>query len=259
MGEGKKNDVRQEQSTYSGDVTLMSRNKYIIERDRGPGIRKELYKVKDETGNTLCLAERPKVFYKIISASGFLLILGFSVIPITSLGLHSALVNFILLSICIALIALAVILLKPRHLFVFRSEIDHQQILRIIHCKVYRLFIGTYMIESAVGELLGYLRINRVLKIWRAQMKCYRPDGSLMCTIVESRPDSRVVLVLIESIFYSFAKRSIDYLNVIEPTESRVIGKFSGRNIMELAPEAAIDGRICLAMGLMICSELGSV
>ncbi len=256
MEEGKKDDVRQEESAYSGDVPLMSRNKYIIETDSGPMSRKELYKVKDEAGTTLCLAERQGLFYKTISAVGFLFVLSFMLLLIASLDSHSAVVNFILLGICtMVLVALAVILLKPRHLFVFRSGINHEQMLRLIHCKLYRLFIGTYMIQSAAGELLGYLRRNRALSIFRAKMKCYKPDASLLCTIVEPRSVARHVLWWILSIGGGPVRLIYD-LNVLEPTESRVIGKFSGRNTIELAREAHIDGRICLAMGLMICSEL---
>ncbi len=43
------------------------------------------------------------------------------------------------------------------------------------------------------------------------------------------------------------------YTTVIS-SESGIIGKFTGKTI-EMVPEARVDGRICLAMGLMICSE----
>jgi hypothetical protein len=49
--------------------------------------------------------------------------------------------------------------------------------------------------------------------------------------------------------------RLIFNLKIVEPTEARVIGKFSGKTI-ELGPEAHLDGKICLAMGLVTCAEM---
>ena len=78
---------------------------------------------------------------------------------------------------------------------------------------------------------------------------------SLLCTIVEPFTVASVVFLILDLVLSSSGPRFSNAPNILEPTESRVIGKFS-RNTIELAPEAHIDGRMCLAMGLMARSQL---
>jgi hypothetical protein len=52
MADEKKDNVGQDQSRHSGGISLMSRDKYVIEADAGS--RKEVYEVRDEGGNILC-------------------------------------------------------------------------------------------------------------------------------------------------------------------------------------------------------------
>jgi hypothetical protein len=174
--------------------------------------------------------------------------------PLLFVTSGNSVLKFIGLSIIVTGVpALVFILLKPKHLLVYQSDNENDPILRIMHCKLYRL-TGTYLIESATGERLGHLYINHVLTYFRLKMKCYRPDGSLLCTISEPFAIS-TILGRIVSFFLSSTHDFANNFNVLEATESRVIGKYSLKMI-ELAPEEHIDGRICLAMGLMICAEL---
>jgi hypothetical protein len=250
MREGKAENNGQDPFTHSGDISLMSRNKYVIEKAGGSFSRKELYEVKDEEGNTLCFAERQGELYKTVAVACFLFSLIFPLVVIGNLDANPPAWNFIALSIyAIALIPFVVVLLRPRNLFVYGSGVDRNEILRLIHRRVYRPFVGAYMIESPTGELLGYLKRNRPLRnIFRAHMKCYSPDGALICTISEDVELWYWILSISDN-------RLIVKLTIVEPTEGRVIGKSNGKTI-ELAPEARLDGRICLAMGLMICAEM---
>jgi len=105
------------------------------------------------------------------------------------------------------------------------------------------------MIEGTTGELLASLRRDRaVWNFFRAKMKCYGPDGALLCTMIED-------FDLLYRILSIGSYRYVDNLKIVEPMGARVIGKFSGKPI-ELASEAHLDGRICLTMGLIACAEM---
>lgn len=52
MADEKKDNIEQDQSRHSRGISLMSRNKYVIEADAAS--RKEVCEVKDEGGNILC-------------------------------------------------------------------------------------------------------------------------------------------------------------------------------------------------------------
>ena len=76
-----------------------------------------------------------------------------------------------------------------------------------------------------------------------------------LCTIVEPFTPGSVVFLILDLVSSSSSGRWINDSKIVEPTESRVIGKFS-RNTIELAPEVNIDGKMSLAMGLMARSQL---
>jgi hypothetical protein len=256
MAEQGNDEIMGRTSAASIDARLASTDKYIIEGDSDWLSRKETYHVKDGSGASLCAAVREGTFYKGIAVVGFLFILSILLMMMSSLGRRSALFEFTLIGVCLAaLIALAAVMLRPRHTFVYRLDSECGLILKIVHYKVYMPFIGSYMIRMAdEGEVLGYLRRNSVLNAFRAKMKCYGPDGSNMCECTETASVAGNALWWILSISGSQA-RVVGEVQIVEPTESRVIGKFSGQTI-ELAPEGHIDGRVLLAMGLMICSEM---
>jgi hypothetical protein len=260
MGGGNKDDVGLQQSANSPDLALTPRSKYIIELEGG-WAQNEAYKVKDEEGNVICQGERGAVLYKLLLPLGLIVLVAL----LSAGGLFESAVLGVVVSM-IVFGAIVVIILKPRNLFVYRSGSENERILSIVKCKVYERIPGTYAIETAAGSLLGYLRYNWVLSFFRPKMKCYGADGSLLCTIAEpfsARFVGRWILfavgLLIRFILDIGGRgttyRPVDNFNVLDPIDSHVIGKFS-RDTIELVPEAHIDGRICLAMGLMTCSAL---
>ncbi len=248
-----------QQSVNSSD--LASRNKYIFEEGEGGWGGKELYKIKDEEGNIIGRGQREGVAFK-----------AFMVIALTILVTFlsaASLAENPVLGVIIAVIgfgAIAMIILKPRNLLIYQPGSENERMFSIVKCKVYEHLPGTYAIESAADGILGYLRYNWVFSLFRPKMKSYGADGSLLCAIAEPLSAKFVR----RWIFFSLGllvrwildirtpvstSTSVVNFNVLDPMDSHIIGKFS-RDTIELANEAHIDGRICLAIGLMTCSAL---
>lgn len=250
--------VRTEQSLRSAEEDLKSSCKYIIESDRSSTRRKEVLRIKDEMGNALCRAERPSNFAKTWSFVGFLFTLSFALLLIASRDEHSTSINFTLGGICLtALVSLALVLLKPRNLTIYQGEVGSEAVVPLIYIKLSRRFVGTYVIETVTGECLGCMRCSGG-RFFRAKLECYRPNGSLSCAIVETVSTSTLIWHLIGVALGGSAYRINRRFRVVEPTESRVIGEFSDHTI-SVDSEAHIDGRICLAMGVMLHSACSVV
>lgn len=250
-------DCPQAQAPPSGMEGLERNHKYVIETDDSATRRKEVYRITDEAGNTLGLAEREGEFCKGMALIGFLFILSFAILLLVNLEVPSPFINVPLLALCLlALVLLGRVVLKPRPLRVY--QLVNARILPILQIKRYRRITSTYAIESADGDLLGYLR-SQGRPWFRAKLKCHGPDGSLLCTLVE-RVTTLTVFQIIMEILSGLAGpgpggHGAYELDVVEPTASRTIGKFNGKTI-DVSPDARIDGRLCLAMGLIIRSTM---
>jgi hypothetical protein len=243
-------------------------DKYKIEYERYwiNWSQMELYKVKDKAGNILYHAKRRGTFGKWLASSS-LVVVPLLVVALIAFQGHrlawssmSGSSQLILLASCIivGIFPFVLIMLKPRHMLVYPGESHDEPILRIIHRKPYKAIIGTYAVETPAGEFLGYLRCNHLLGLLRTKMKCHGPDGSLLCTIVEPFTVTSVVFLILDLVLSSSGSggRWTNDSKILEPAESRIIGKFS-RDTIELAPEARIDGRFYLSMGLLARSQFG--
>ena len=144
----------------------------------------ELYEVKDEAGKILYHAKRKGTFEKWLSGVALILVFVVTIVLLISLfeplGWASSpnrrliLMSFVFI---VGSFPFVWIMLKPRHMLVYPGESRDEPILRIIHCKLYKAIIGTYAIQTAAGELLGYFSCNHLLGLLRSKMKCYGPDG----------------------------------------------------------------------------------
>jgi hypothetical protein len=242
------------------------RDKYAIEyeRDWARWTQMELYKVKDKAGNIIYHAKRKGTFAKWLSGYALLLVFIVTILlliylfePLRWASSPSRGLILMILVFIVGSLPLFLMMLKPRHMLVYPGESDDEPILRIMHRKMYKAIIGTYTVETPAGEFLGYLRLNHLLgRLLRSKMKCYGPDGAILCTVVEPFTVGTAVSLILDLLLSSPGSggRWTNDSKILEPAESRVIGKFS-RNTIELAPEARIDGRICLAMGLLARSQ----
>lgn len=261
MGVVNEDHLGQQQSADSSALALVSRNKYMFEEGETGWGGNELYKVKDEEGNIVCRAEREGVAYK-----AFMII---ALVILVALLFAVSVAENPVLGVIIAVIgfgAIVAIILKPRNLLIYQSGSENEPMLSIIKSKAHDHLPGTYAIESAAGGMLGYLRYNWELSFFRPKMKCYGADSSLVCSIAEPLSAKFVRRWILFSLGLlvrwildirtpGSTSRSVVDFNVLDPMDSHIIGKFS-RDTIELAPEAHIDGRICLAIGLMTCSAL---
>jgi hypothetical protein len=238
--------------------------KYIIEYERYwiNWSQMELYKVKDKAGNILYHAKRKGTFGKWLSGFAllpvFFVTIGLLIHLFEPLGWASSPNRGLILMglvFIVGSIPFVLIMLKPRHMLVYPGESDDEPILRIMHRKMYKAIIGTYTVETRGGAFLGYFSCNHLSGLLRSKMKCYGPDGSLLCTIVEPFTVASIVFLILDLVLQSSGQRYSNNPNILEPRESRIIGKFN-RSAIELTPEALIDGRIYLAMGLMARSQL---
>jgi hypothetical protein len=256
-------EAREQATPHKGS----RRDKFIIEyeRDWTYSSQMELYKVKDEAGNIVYHAKRRGTFGKWLSGAALILV---SIVTIVSLiylfeplGWASSPNRRLILMGLVFIVGsfpFVLIMLKPRHMLVYHGESHDEPILRIIHRKPYKAIIGTYAVETPAGEFLGYFSCNHLLGLLRTKMKCHGPDGSLLCTIVEPFTVTSAVFLILDLVLSSSGSggRWTNDSKILEPAESRVIGKFS-RNTIELAPEANIDARIYLSMGLLARSQFG--
>jgi hypothetical protein len=240
--------------------------KYIMEKDAGS--KRSKYTVKDGSGNTVCLAEVERNPW-----CGAFRMAFFSVLAFPALFLCLQLVSpkspyptelMIFLSICLSLLGIMVAYsLKWKTFLVCRGGINNEPLLRVRYrCQLTVRGSGNYAIEGPSGELIGYLCPNGYIKsrFWSTGIKCYRPDLSLHRQIAEPVSWARFVwavfdLCLSSSLNSSAGSRLATDFEVIEPTECRIIGTFTGDTI-EVSPEANMDGRVSLAMGLMICDQV---
>jgi hypothetical protein len=250
-----------DESVEFTDVPVVWGGKYVMEKDSGS--KRGKYRVKDGLGKTVCLAEVEREPY-----CGLFRVTFLSVLVCWALFLHLELVSpkspdptnlMIILGIGLSLLGIMVAYsLKWKTFLVCRGGINNEPVLRIRYrCQLTLRGSGNYAIEGPSGELIGYLRPNGLIKGYFSStgMKCYRPDLSLLCQISEPFAWSNVLWLLVGACFGGVLGRTATDFKVFEPTESRVIGTF-GKNIIEVSPEANMDGRVSLAMGLMICDQV---
>ena len=267
-GEGAHGIITKDESAEFTDVPVTWGGKYVIEKDSSSKGSKS-YRVKDGLGKTVCLAEVERNPWCGAFRMAFLAVLAF-----TALFLYLQLVSpkspypielMIFHGICISLLGIMVAYsFKWITFLVCRGGINNEPSLRIRYrCQLTVRVSGNYAIEGPSGELIGYLRPNGYIKsrFWSAGIKCYRPDFSLLCQISEPVSWGRFVwavfdLCLSSSLSSSTGSRLATDFEVIEPTESRIIGTFT-RDTIAVSPEANMDGRVYLAMGLMICDQVG--
>jgi len=257
--------ITKEEAAEFADVPVVWGHKYVMEKDSGS--KRGKYRVKDGLGNTVCLAEIEREPWCGIFRLAFLFVLGFLgflAVLFYNLQRPYPISGIIILGICLSLLGIMVAYsLKWKTFLVCRGGINNEPALRIRYrCQLTVRGSGNYAIEGPSGELIGYLRPNGYIKsrFWSTGIKCYRPDSSLLCQIGEPVSWSRFVwavfdLCLSSSLSSSAGSRLATDFEVIEPTESRVIGTLGG-NTIEVSPEANMDGRVSLAMGLMICDQV---
>jgi hypothetical protein len=266
-GEAAHGIITNDESAGFTDVPVVWGGKYVMEKDSSSKGSKT-YRVKDGLGNRVCLAEVERQPWCGAFRMAFLSVLAFPALFLC-LQLVSPKSPFpielmIFLGICLSLLGIMVAYsFKWKTFLVCRGGINNEPVLRIRYrCQLTLRGSGNYAIDGPSGELIGYLRPNGYIKsrFWSTGIKCYRPDLSLLCQISEPVSWGRFVwavfdLCLSSSLSSSAGSRLATDFEVIEPTESRVIGTFAGDTI-EVSPEANMDGRVSLAMGLMICDQL---
>jgi len=261
-GEGAHGIITKDESAEFTDMPVVWGRKYVIEKDSGSKGSKS-YRVKDGSGKTVCLAEVEREPSCGIFRVAFLFVLGFLgflAVLFCDLQRPYPISGMIILGICLSLLGIMVAYsLKWKTFLVCRGGINNEPVLRIRHrCQLTLRGSGNYAIEGTSGELIGYLRPNGLIKshVCASGIKCYRPDLSLLCKISEPFSWTHVVWAVLDLCLssYGYSRVATDF-KVIEPTESRVIGTLGG-NTIEVSPEANMDGRVSLAMGLMICDQV---
>jgi hypothetical protein len=259
-GEGAHGIITKDESADFTDAPVVWGGKYVIEKDAGSRGSKS-YRVKDGLGKTICLAQVERTPWCASFKFVFLVVLGF-----VSFLLYLWLAYpkrpypielMIILGICLTLLGIMVAYsLKWKTFLVCRGGINNEPALRIRYrCQLTLRGSGNFAMEGPSGELIGYLRPDGFIKsvFCSAGIKCYRPDLSLLCKISEPFSWTHVVWAVLDLCLSSYGPtRVVTEFKVIEPTESRVIGTF-GKNTIDVSPEANMDGRVSLAMGLMIC------
>ncbi len=262
-GEAADGTIAEDESTGLSCVPVVWGGKYVIEKDAASK-GSNSYRVKDGLGKTVCLAEVEREPWCGAFKFAFLVVLGFFceflILWLVDPKKAYPIELMIIAGICLGLLGIMFAYsLKWKTFLVCRGGINNEPVLKIRYrCQLTLRGSGNYSIEGPSGELIGYLRPNGYIKshFWSTGIKCYSPDLSPLCQINEPGSWTHVLWGVLDLCLKSYGhSRNATEFKLIEPTESRVIGTFAG-NTIEGSTEANMDGRVSLAMGLMICHKI---
>lgn len=238
-------------SAFDRDVFLLRQKHLAI---------KEKYYVWDEAGNTILYVERPahlaRNFFAVLTgiAVGVLLFAAAGTLA-ANLGSDGLLLIALLAGI-VAAFVVAILLLKKRHVIVYRDDSMSDAVLRIDQEQKAEILNATFTVRDHDGGILARFRKNMLFDLFRKRWYCYGPDGELLCLAKE---DSILKAFLRRILGPLFGLLRTNFIFLKGP-EEEVIGKFDrqftllDRYVLDMRADSAghLDRRVALALGVML-------
>lgn len=224
------------------------------------------YAVSDEKGEQILFVERPAHFFRNLMAflAGVLAFIavviasGFATQPLNAAG-NQGLAAIVSLSgfvlAFVALIVVAVVLSKKRHITFYRGQAKGEKVMDILQDKKWEFLTTTFIIRDAKGSPLGKLRKNQLTNLVRKKWRLMSFGGR---DILVAKEDSIILSLLRRLLGPLFGLLRTNY--VFEDGAGKHVGEFQrkmtilDRYALDMRADLNrnVDRRLCLALGVIL-------
>lgn len=224
------------------------------------------YYVWSEQGQVLLFVERPAFFLRTAAAAligifGAVVLTLVAVVSGIELAKHSVvlawavMMTIIALGLC-GLLASIFAIAPKRHVTFYRDDRRSERLLEVLQDRKFWLYLATYTIRDAHGNVLATLQKNYLYNLIRKRWDCRGPDGATICV---AREDSIILSLLRRFIGPMLGALRANFL-ICAGESDRVIGEFNrkftilDRYVLDLSadPQRTLDRRVALALGVML-------
>jgi uncharacterized protein YxjI len=224
------------------------------------------YAVSDEQGEQILFVERPAHFLRnlmaffagIIAFGAVVFASGLAAQPLTAagnqgLGAIVSLTGFVLAFV--ALIVVAVVLSKKRHITFYRGKAKGEKVLEVLQDKKWEFLTTTFIIRDAKGHPLGKLRKNQLTNLVRKKWRLMSFGGR---DILVAKEDSIILSLLRRLLGPMFGLLRTNY--VFEDGAGKHVGEFQrkmtilDRYALDMRADLNrnVDRRLALALGVIL-------
>ncbi len=147
------------------------------------------------------------------------------------------------------------VLLKPkRHVTFYQDETRKVRLLQVLQDQKAVLFVATFTVNDAAGNLLARLKKNYLYNLFRKQWDCYAPDGTLLCVAKEDDLALAILRRFIGPLLGLLRTNFIILQRGVQVGEFNRKFTILDRYALDLRgdPYRTLDRRIALAIGVML-------
>ncbi len=226
----------------------------------------EKYFVWDEEGRTILYIIRPAHLLRNLAAVAagtctLALTMAAGLLVTALIGQHVGEVaaGFValltILAAFVAMIAVATLLSKKRHVLFYRDESQEELLLEVKQEQKLVFLNARFTLQDSHGLVLGQFRKNYLYNIFRKRWWFYSPGGALTCVAME---DSILLSLLRRVLGPLFGLLRTNF--VILDANERVLGQFNrkmtllDRYVLDLTRDnsRSLDRRVAVALGVML-------